>query len=77
MFGGLNYESFGIIKNKFVTFVNFGLLSTMKAKNEPTRVVRIKEKTVVKIEKIKDKIGIPIGKFFELAAEEKLKRESK
>lgn len=49
----------------------------MKLKNEPTRVVRISEKVVAKVEKKKDRTGVPIGKFFELAAEEKLKRDIK
>jgi hypothetical protein len=40
-------------------------------------MVRIDKKLVDKVGKLRDKTGVPIGKYFELAAEEKLKRETK
>lgn len=44
---------------------------------ETTSLVRIDKKVVAKVERVKKLTGVPIGKFFELAAQEKLKRESK
>lgn len=49
----------------------------MKKKNEDIALVRISKKTVAKVKKQKDKTGVSIGKFFEIAAEEKLKSENK
>ena len=49
----------------------------MGKKVEDIDLVRVDKKIVAKVRKLKDKTGVPIGKFFELAAEEKLKREAK
>lgn len=54
------------------TFVN------MKENTIPnTQHVRIKSSIVIKVSKNKDKTGVPIGKFFEDAALEKLGRRKK
>lgn len=41
-----------------------------------TESIKISTTTVIKVRKEKKKTGIPIGKFFEQAAEEKLKKQS-
>jgi hypothetical protein len=46
----------------------------MKLKKETSTLVRIDKKLVARVAKNRDKTGVPIGKFFELAAEEKLKK---
>lgn len=46
-------------------------------KRDTTKLVRIDKKLVDKVAKRKDKTNTPIGKFFEIAAEEKLKNELK
>jgi hypothetical protein len=46
-------------------------------KRDTTTMVRIDKKIVAKVAKRKDKTGVSIGKFFEIAAEEKLKNEAK
>lgn len=59
-------------------YVNKCLLRAMKQlKRETSTMVRIDKKVIAKVEKHKNKTGIPIGKFFEMAAEEKLKGENK
>lgn len=47
----------------------------MKLRRETSTMVRIDKKLVDKLSKNKDKTGVPIGKYLELAAEEKLKRD--
>jgi hypothetical protein len=50
----------------------------MKQKKiETTTMVRVDKKLVAKVNKHTDKTRQSIGGFFELAAEEKLKRETK
>lgn len=46
-------------------------------KNAGVDLVRIDKKVVEKVRKHKKKTGIAIGRFFEIAAEEKLKSENK
>lgn len=43
--------------------------------DEKTESVKLSKSIVNKVRKSKKKTGIPIGKFFEQAAEEKLKKE--
>lgn len=73
------------VKNKYFTFPKINLdlrklilnLCAMAKKNEDIDLVRVSKKVVAKVRKLKDKTGVSIGKFFEIAAEEKLKRETK
>jgi len=68
----LNFQKINLDLQKFILYICF-----MPKKNEHIDLVRIDKKVVAKVRKLKEKTGVSIGKFFELAAEEKLKRESK
>lgn len=47
----------------------------VKRNADGTRSVKIKASIVDKVERDKNKTGVSIGKFFEIAAEEKLKKQ--
>lgn len=46
-------------------------------RRESSTMVRVDKRLVAKLTKVKGKTGVPVGKFLEIAAEEKLKRDMK
>lgn len=62
-------------KNIWKLFTNVYICYMSLKKSEPTKMVRISERVVDKVAKRKAKTGVPVGKFFEQAALEKLKSE--